>query len=36
VLFFPGVLVEFVGLKRRAGHHLGWGGVVQVPLHALA
>jgi hypothetical protein len=36
VLFFPGVLVQFVGFKRRAGHHIGWCGVVQVRLHPLA
>ena len=36
VLFFPRVLVQFVGLKRRAGHHINWCGVVQVRLHALA
>ena len=36
VLVFPRVLVAFVGRKGRASHDLGWGGVVQVPLHALA
>jgi hypothetical protein len=36
VLFSPRVVVQFVGLKRRAGHHLDWGAVVQVRLHALA
>lgn len=36
VLLFPGVLVPCVGLTRRASHHIGWGGLVQVRLHALA
>jgi hypothetical protein len=36
VLFFLGVLVQLVGLTRRAGHHSGWCGVVRVRLHALA
>jgi hypothetical protein len=35
-LLFPRVLVQVVGLKRGAGHHLGWCGIVQGRLHALA
>jgi hypothetical protein len=35
VLFFPRVLVEFVGLKRGAGHQLGWRRMMQMRVHPL-
>ena len=35
MLFFPRVLVQFVGLKGRARHNLSRGGRVEVGLDAL-
>jgi hypothetical protein len=35
VLFFPRVLIEFVGLKGGATHHVGRRRRVQVRLHAM-
>jgi hypothetical protein len=35
VLFSPRILIQFIGLKGRSGHHVGWCRVVQVGLDAL-
>jgi hypothetical protein len=35
VLFFPGVLIQFVGFKGGAPHHVGRRRRVEVRLHAV-
>jgi hypothetical protein len=35
VLFFPGVLIEFVGFKGRALHQIAWRALVQIGLDPL-